>query len=238
MSTRGDVSSECITKIVKWAEKATVHAYVVTENGESGKLHLHAALVFKSPQKKVQMRNNIWSRYVQPYHPDSKGAVAVKLQAMPGHKWYDEYLRKEGGAQVLLDTYDRDSVDSYLPTEAEQASLIAGAKLNPLNSWWDKHVEGWTSSEFTDDKEGAVWYLYDCMHKNVIQTIKDSRIITDTAIALWRRRHNICAPSAHQLMLLRRDDQDYTYAPVGGGTPGDSKKMWKDRVFKEGDPPV
>lgn len=212
VSTKGDISEECLTKLVKWMSKSTVHAYAVTENGESGKLHFHAALVFKTPQNKPHLANQLFTRYVKPFHPDSVGKVAIKLVAMPGHKWYDDYLRKESGVQVLYDTYDRDAVDSYLPTQAEQEVLVSRSGKPQLNAWWDKHVEGWKASEFTDDAPGAIYYLTDCMHKNIIQVMRDDRVLTDTAYALWKRRHGILTPSAHQLLLLQRKDMTYTFS--------------------------
>lgn len=217
VSTRGDVSADCTSKLLAWVKKSTQHAYVVAETGESGKRHLHAALVFKHPQKKVQLRNNIWARYVQPFHPDSKGSIAVKLQCMPGHRWYDEYLRKESGVEVLHDTYDREAIDQYLPNESEQAVLIENANPNrsSVNAWWDLHVAGWKESPFTDDARGAIYYLKDCMHKNIIHVMKDDRILTDTAYSLWERRHNILAPSAHQELLLQRKEMAYTFSCRG-----------------------
>ena len=208
VSVRGDISPECTRSLVSYISKSCVHSYVVVERGQNGQRHLHAAMVFKTPKSKKQLRNNLWGRHVQVHHPDSIGAVAVKLQVMPGHKWYDEYLRKESGVEVLLDTYDRDAVSGFLPTPEEQVALVeaASSSRNDINGWWSTHVAGWTASPFTDDAIGAIYYLKDCMHKDIIQVIKDDRILTDTAYSLWERRHKILTPSNHQVSLLARKD--------------------------------
>lgn len=212
VSTKGDLSDESIEKIVKWATKSTVHAYIVTEHGQNGKLHLHGALVFKEHTDAKATRQNVWARFVKPHHPDSIGAVAVRVQVMPGHKWYDEYLRKEAQVKVLLDTYDREAVTEYLPSSETQDVLQSISKKRKTNEWWDELVASWAGSAFENSPEGAGCFMLQQMNDNHMQEITDDRRLADHAYTMWRRRNKICTLSQSQLTLIRRKDMAFDYS--------------------------
>lgn len=206
VSTKGDISHDCIKALVKHIEATTAHAYVVTEHGESGKLHLHAVLLYKEPREKRVIQSNVWQRYVQKFHPDSIGKVAVKVKVCPGNDWYDEYLKKEQDVTVHFDTYDREAALDFFPSEAIQEVVMASAQLkNHACPWLEQDTKTWSESTFENTPEGALMYLNHRMYvlKNMVP-IADPRKITEKALMYWKYRNNVISPTERELWLLKQ----------------------------------
>lgn len=206
VSTKGDISDDCQKALVKHIRSTTVHAYVVTEHGESGKLHLHAVLLYKEPRCSKILQSNVWERQVKKFHSDSIGRIAVKIQVCPGNRWYDEYLQKEQDCSVLLDTYDREAALEYFPTEAVQESLMATHKLKGFAcAWLEQDTITWTGSSFENTPEGALMYLNHRMYvlKNMVP-IADPRKITEKALMYWKYRNQVVSPTERELFLLKQ----------------------------------
>lgn len=217
ISTKGDISDDCIKAVVKHIKATTVHAYVVTEHGESGKLHLHAVMLYKDPRTARKLHENIWDRQVKPFHPDSLGRVAVKVQVCPGNKWYDEYLKKEQDVSVHLDTYDREAALDFFPTEAVQEALVAKTELkNHACPWLEQDTKTWSESTFENTPEGALMYLKHRMY--VLKTmvpLSDPRKLTEKALMYWHYRNGVISPTERELWLLKQLQDGPAYdAPV------------------------
>lgn len=218
VSVKGDISPECIKSLKNHIEGSTLYAYVVTEHGKNGQLHLHAVLVYKGPRLWNKIRENIWERYVKEYHPDSVGSVAVKVQVCPGHDWYDEYLQKEDDATVVLDTYVREAVTPYFPSAAVQQALVelhqAKGKKS-CNEWWDKHVKAWSECPFTDTPDGALCYLKQCWLDGTSPRITDPRRSTQIARGLFEHRHRIVTCTEREQFLLKQLEEGPSYEVSG-----------------------
>lgn len=205
VSTRDDISDDCVKSLVKHIKSTTVHAYIVTEHGESGKLHLHAVLVYKEPRLAKKLHENIWERQVKKFHPDSIGRIAVKVQVCPGNDWYDTYLQKEQDHTVCLDTYDREAVQEYFPTVAVQETLMAKSRLKGTACpWLEQDVETWSASTFENTPEGALMYLNSRMYdlRNMVP-ISDPRKITQKALMYWKYRNRVISPTERELFYLK-----------------------------------
>jgi len=225
ISTKGDISDECIKAVVKHIRLTTVHAYVVTEHGESGKLHLHAVMLYKDSRDSKKIQDNVWQRMVKPHHPDSIGRVAVKVQVCPGNKWYDEYLQKEQDVSVLLDTYDREASIDFFPTEAVQEALMATHKHKGVACPWLKQdIITWTASTFENTPEGALMYLNHRMY--VLENMAPlacPRKLTEKALMYWKYRNQVVSPTERELWLLKQLQDGPSYdAPSIRAVPNSS----------------
>lgn len=244
VSTVGDIAQECVTAITKHIKSTTVHAYVVTEHGTSGKLHLHAVMLYKDPRTAKKLHENIWDRQVKPFHSDSIGRIAVKVQVCPGNRWYDEYLQKETDSTVLLDTYDREAALAYFPTVEVQEALMAKTKQGTCASpWLEQDTCTWAESTFENTPEGALMYLNHRMYvlKNMVPLACPKKL-TEKALMYWKYRNQVVSPTERELWLLRQlqDGPSYDAPSVHRGdigAPGNSKALWKDRDFKDPTPP-
>ena len=160
LSVPGDISTECVDSFAKYVRKVTVHAYVVTERGESDRAHVHACLIFKDARPARKIQENVYARFVKPFHPDAIGRHAVQVQVMPGHKWYDENLQKECDKQVHVDTYDREQITDYFPSAAVQGSLQT---IHSTSKTAAPHIMrdviAWEATEFDNTALGALEYL-------------------------------------------------------------------------------
>lgn len=213
ISVPGDVSKETCEKFVSWVRKCTEHAYVVVEHGESDRRHLHACLIYKEPTQRRKIQENVWARYVKPYHSDAIGAVAVKVQVMPGHKWYDEYLQKECDKDVLVDTYDREKITDYFPSVAVQERLqTISAASKTAAPHILKDVTAWEATQFDNTALGALEYLRHRMFvaRDMIP-IADDRKLTDKAYVYWSYRNGVVTPSRNQVRLLASKDAEYSF---------------------------
>lgn len=195
VSTRDPVTVECQQAIVNYAREQTDYAYIVTETGKSGKLHLHAVLVFDKHRDKRKLQSNITDRLVKKNgHPDAKGGIAVYIQVCPGHKWYDEYLNKESDRVVLYNHYDRDAVTEYFPTEEVQEFLQTHTRSSgPVDKHMAEHKRRWIE-RFPDDStyECAIQYLKHRMYvlEDMI-IIQDKRRLNQLAYTLYEYRNQI-----------------------------------------------
>lgn len=193
VSVPGDISDACVKCIVKHIRARTVHAYCVTESGESDRRHLHAVLVYKAPMVARKIRENVWERLVKPHHSDAKGSIAVKVQVCPGHDWYDTYLKKETDCTVHLDTYNREQVTDYFPTLAVQEALIQKATTSKQAApYLTLDTELWAKSDFPNTSYGALSYLKHRMFvlRNMIP-IADKRKLCDKAHMYYEYRNGV-----------------------------------------------
>lgn len=213
ISTKGDVEHECVVSLVKHWEKSTDHAYVVSEFGSSGKLHLHAVLLYKENRLASKLHDNLWNRFVKPFHPDSVGKYAVKVQVCPGNKWYDEYLQKESESTVLLNTYDREAAEQYFPAPAVQEALVElGNRKGVPAPHIEKHVSAWVASAFENSPEGALTYIQHCMYvEKTMVPLDDLRRLTSKSVMYWKYRNGICVPTERERFMLKQlvDGPDY-----------------------------
>lgn len=220
VSTKGDVSQECVKALVKHWSKTTVHAYAVTEHGETGKLHLHAVLVYKDHRMSKKLHENFWERYVKPNgHEDSIPKYAVKVQVCPGNRWYDEYLKKEADCTVVLDTYDREAAEAYFPSQAVQEALVELGDRKGVstgcNSWYDAQVAAWVAGPFDDTPEGALCHMKQTWRDGTSMIIKDPRHSTHTARALYEHRHKIVTCTERERFLLKQLEDGPCYDVPG-----------------------
>lgn len=191
VSTKDDISEEAIKKFKKWLTKTALYYYCVIEC-DTGKRHLHATMFFKEPKDKKKMRENIWDRYIKPHHLTSIGKVAVHLQACPGRKWFDEYLRKDDTREEVAQEVpeDLDDLNDYFPSEETQA-LFMNAKEKVLDVFYAQHevvYKEWLSENtWASSTETAHEYFHLRMFvRKDMRVIADSRRVHQMAVALHR----------------------------------------------------
>lgn len=206
VSVKGDISDDCVKEIVKHIDKTTDYSYVVTEFGENDKRHLHAVMLYKDPRTSRKIQDNVWQRFVKPFHPDSIGRIAVKVQVCPGNKWYDEYLQKEQAVTVHHDAYDREAALDYFPTQAVQEALMATHEHKGVAcAWLEQDVITWSGSTFENTPEGALMYLNHRMYvvKNMVP-IACPRKLTEKSLMYWKYRNQVISPTERELWLLKQ----------------------------------
>lgn len=195
VSPREDVTLECQNSIIKYVREQCLFGYVVTENGRSGKLHLHAVMVFDSHREKKKLQENINNRVVKRNgHPDAKNGIATYVQVCPGHKWYDEYLRKEGTCNVLYDRYNREEVTQYFPTEAVQEFLQTHTRSSSVADKYMDELERKWIDRFPDDSsyECAIEFIkYRMFVQRDMICIRDKRKRCELAWTLYEYRNQI-----------------------------------------------
>jgi len=218
ISVKGDLSPECQEELVHWIKKNTVFHYIVIEHGQSGlHRHMHACFVFKTPRDPRKLKGNVWTRFVQKHHTDSIARHAVKLQVMPGPDWYNTYLKKESGVEVLSDTWEPESAEDYYPTVAIQEALMAKSKLAGVACpWLDEDTITWSLSTYENTPVGALQYLKDRMFvkKNLVP-ISDKRKLTEKALLYWEYRNQVISPSEREIFLLKQLQDGPSYEVPG-----------------------
>jgi len=206
LSVKGDLSPESQDLYLAYVRKHTLMHYVVIELGANGRRHLHSLLIFKRDMDPRKLKDNVWSRYIKPYHPDSMAKRAVLIQVCPGNRWYDEYLQKEVSREVLSDTWNREQAESYFPSQAIQEALIEKSKQGKQACpWLTEDVNTWSESTFENTPEGALMYLKDRMFvKRNLVPISDPRKRTEKALMYWEYRNGVISPSERELWLLKQ----------------------------------
>lgn len=190
-----------ISRIATWVSKKCVYYHVVTEHGTSGKKHLHAAIVLKTPAE----GNNVlgyWWKIVQEFHPTAIRRYAMDKKVMYDHVWYDDYLRKEDAVVVVASKYTRDEVAKYFPSETEQESLmnhvVEGTSDDDKDKYFGALERTWI--EYNPNVEevtflNAVSFLkYRMNVERTMNVISDPRRLNQTAWALYQYRARIITP--------------------------------------------
>lgn len=228
VSVKGDLSVESEEKVVKYLRKNTLMHHAVIEMGEHHRRHLHACFIYKEGCHKHKVQNNVWTRFVKPYHEDSIGKFAVKVQVCPGNKWYHEYLQKEQDVQVLSTNWDPSAAEEHFPTPAVQEALQAKASINKTACpAVEARVIEWSTSSFENTPEGAAMFIKHCM--NVAKTmvpISDKRKLVEKARMYYEYRNGITFLTERELWLLKQLDDGPSYdvptlarAPNGAAPP-------------------
>jgi len=217
ISTKEDYSHDARDKLLKWIKSSTIHSYVVTERGVTDREHLHAVLVFKEHREARKIQENVYQRFVKPFHPTSIGKFAVQVHVLYSHAWYDTYLQKETGREILWDTYDREKIEHYFPAQATQEFLqTTGRKRKGTEAatYITDHVSGWESSEFENTPEGSLCYLKHRMFNlRDLVPLADKRKLVEKAYMYFEYRNGIVTPCAEETRLLKRFDE--TFEPHG-----------------------
>lgn len=221
VSVKGGLSAESQDELARYICKNTLMNYTVIETGANDRRHLHALLIFKEGKQTRKIQNNVWARFVKPYHGDSISRIAVKVQVCPGNKWFDEYLQKEPDREVLSNTWDRVLAEDYFPTPVQQESLIERSKLKgQACPWLSEDITTWSRSTFENTPEGALMYLKHRMFvlRDMIP-ISDPRKRTEKAYMYWEYRNGTVSPTERELFLLRQLQDGPAYE-----TPRDSSR--------------
>lgn len=217
VSVKGDLSVESEEKIVSYLRKQTLMHHAVIEHGESNKRHLHACMIFKESRDKAKIQNNVWERFVKPFHGDSIGKFAVKVQVCPGNDWYNTYLKKESGVQELSSTWDPTEAQTYFPTpEVQEALQCKARQLTVAAPHVEKDVANWISSEFENTPEGALQFLHHCYYVSKTKIPNsDQRKTTQIAFMYYRYRNGITSLTERERWLLKQLEDGPSYdAPI------------------------
>jgi len=221
ISVKGDLSSESQDLVTNWIRKNTVMHYIVIENGESGKRHLHSLFIFKDPRDSRKIKENVWERMVKPHHQDSIGKYAVKVQVCPGNDWYNEYLQKEPDREVISNTWDCETAEDYFPTQQVQEALMAKAKQSGLACpRLDKDIVTWSTSTYENTPVGALMYLKERMFvKRDMIPISCKKKLTEKSLMYWEYRNGVVSPSERELFLLKQLQDGPNYDVPGSIRP-------------------
>lgn len=194
VSTKDPVTEQLQKAIVSYVREQCAYGYVVTEHGKSGKLHLHAVLVYDTHREKKKLQENINNRIVKKNgHPEAKNGLATLVQVCPGHRWYDEYLNKEEDVTVLYDNYNRELVTDYFPTEAVQEYLQTHTRASgPADKHMAEHKRRWIERFDDPSYESAIQYLKHRMYVlEDMMIIQDKRRLCQLAYSLYEYRNAI-----------------------------------------------
>jgi len=198
LSPKQDITDVTVKQFVAYVKKKSIYSFVVTEVGDNGKKHLHAAVVWQMP---VEKRNifDYWSKILVKDYEGSIGRYACKVTIMYNHNWYDEYLRK--GGDVVYDNYERDNVDQYFPTEEQQSRLceLKGAPEIRLHlvdqlcsEWVDSHPN---ASSYED----AIMFMKHRMHVlKKTPYFVDPRKLQQFCWFLYEHRNCIITPNVDE----------------------------------------
>lgn len=214
ISVKEDISDECVKAVTKYLKKSCQWYYIVTEQ-ETSKRHLHACIFFPKPQDKKVLRQNIWGRYVKEYHPTSIGKFAVHIQACPGRKWLDEYLKKEDTVQVIADVLPEDLDELEFPSEEVQERLME-AKEKVVDVFYSTHevtYKEWLKEQvWVSSTETAHQYFLDRMFvRKDMRVICDSRRVHQMAVALHRYSTDSNKLTAKELGEHRKEAGEYGF---------------------------
>jgi len=202
ISCKEDVTPECQQKFLKWVDRYTTMAYVVSELGAGRRVHLHALVFFEVRRPKCSLHNYLWQKIVKPYHPTSIQKYAILINTATDMGWYTDYLRKEEEVEVLIDKMDMAHASKYLPTLEEQASLAAahkdvakGRAFHDHKMWTDMagHFKAWYIQEGYPTPMStcvAAWHClaylnHEMLHGRMVVMV-DPRRRQEKAQWLWR----------------------------------------------------
>lgn len=207
ISPKGDVSPECQKALLTWVKKNAAFSYVVAERGTNGQRHFHMAVAFEESRSKQRLQEDLWKFKVKKWHGDSIGKYAVVVTVSYNHVWYDEYLRKEQGVEVLYDDYHRDTITTMFPPPEVQQLLLESKGKKVCDTYMHEHCLLWSETDLPVSVSGALRYLRERMYKEKnLMVIQDERRVRQLALAIYRYRSGNCDQSMEDDEWLNRCD--------------------------------
>lgn len=206
ISPKGDVTEKCVEVLLKWVKKTSLSSYVVAERGSNGQRHLHMAVAFEDSRSKRCLQEDLWKK-VKKFHGDSIGRIAVVVTVSYDHRWYDEYLRKEAGVELLHDNYDRTVITDLFPSPEVQQLLVESKGKKVCDTYVYEHCVLWEATDLPVSVSGALRYLRERMFKEkTMMVMLDERRIRQLAIAIFRYRTGNCDQTMEDDEWLNRCD--------------------------------
>lgn len=191
LSPKVDVTDETVKQFKNYILKKTLYSFIVTEVGDNGKKHIHAACTWSVPIDKRNI-HDYWSKKMVESYPGSIGRYACKVTIQYDHKWYEEYLRK--GGEVIYDNYERGGVEECFPSAEQQARLceIKGAPEVRLHLL-DQMLAEWVDKDTVDSSyESAIRFMKHRMYvENKTPYYADARKMHEACWFLYEKRNQI-----------------------------------------------
>lgn len=151
VSPKYDIPDEVVISITKYLQSNTAMCHIVLENGESGKLHLHALMCYQNGVVKRNIADTIWKRFVKPECPESIQRIAVRVDVNYDNRWIKEYLCKESTCQQVFTNYDPTRESEFYPPEEIQVELqniaIVNASCDPVYTEHEQRFNEWLKTK-------------------------------------------------------------------------------------------
>lgn len=219
LSPKDHISDECLCKVKSWLKRTTQFCYAVCEHGGSGKRHLHAAMFFLDNKNKKNINDTVW-KIVRQFHGNSVQRYAVHLQVSPGRKWVDEYLQKEDGVEIILNSLPPDTslLDDYFPDEEVQAALVKSSKKD--DKVWDtfyhyheiKYKEWLDERTYVSSQQTAMEYFHYRMFVTKDMRVNaDSRKVIQQSLALHRYSSGEYKCTAKELRSITEEHSTHDF---------------------------
>lgn len=211
LSPVSDITDDTKLQIVQWCRRQSF-AYAVLEHGNSGKRHAHIAVLTPKETERATLQESWWKRIKNAY-PGSVGRIAVVVNIMYNNDWYNEYLRKEDGREVIYDNYDSDIVSECFPTSEQQAQLVElVGKPTPRMHYTHDLCDSWESLYPSDSSyESAIRFLN---HRMFIEKkgpyLVSPRKQQELAWFLYRMRNKILEPNAGDRKFANDQTMNFT----------------------------
>jgi len=198
-SPKGDILPPLEEAILKWCRKQ-LYCYAVAERGSSGQRHIHATVVVRTPTTKMDIQDS-WRPKVVRMQPGSVRGVCFVATTQYDHKWYEDYLRKESGVEVLIDKYEPVAVQSYFPTQEQQAALISTKAAPSLRiPELYRLTDAWSLETDDGSYESAIEYVKTRMYvTRDFYPITDKRRLCMLCFAMYECRNQIVKPCAEEI---------------------------------------
>jgi len=186
-----DVTPDDDRWMLKWIGRNCSHAYLVAERGENDKRHYHMCICLKEPRQKRYLKDSFVD-YFKKVYPTMVSTYAIVVVVQYDHVWYETYLRKETGVEVLYSSYDALSVAKCFPDADVQAELQS---IRDINRSSDPRFAGlhakfleWYSGDLrTITRSVCLEFLYTMMFKDkTMQCVTDPRRRHQMAETLYR----------------------------------------------------
>lgn len=212
ISVPGDIDEKCKDRVLKRLEKSTVSLFGVIEYGDSQRKHLHICACFKTPPAVKQYKHKLFKEHVYPFHPDATGRHAVTMITMYDHKWYDEYLKKEPGREIVHDDYKRQLFEEAFPDADTQRLLQEKAKTNRTIDPCCIRLAKLFRSEHPDathvTRESVLLFLHWCVQNRELNPPKDDRTFHSLHNWTYRFLTNDQSLSSADKKYLAREGPD------------------------------
>lgn len=191
MSGREDLPRDVVRAAISWFAKAKYHA-VCLEESETGRLHLHAGVIFENAKKACNVKACLmYPKCIRDWFAENNAKHCIQVKKMSSEYWLATYMQKDGPLEVCTFPDDLAYVAYAFASEKEQKKA-----MNPEFAKWARMYFDQERPIPATENTTYDFFHYNMYVADTLKILPDQKRLKDRCLCLRE--------------YLNKNDMDYT----------------------------